>query len=178
MKKLLIVVDYQVDFVTGSLGFEKAISLEDGIYNKVKEYLENKDNVVFTYDTHLEDYLSTREGKYLPVEHCIKGTDGHKLYGKLREFENNKNIHHVTKYSFGLSPVEVVKLYKEIGNVDEIEVVGIVTDICVISNVVMFQAQYINAEIIVNKNLCASFDEDKHNKALDILGSLQVQVVE
>lgn len=179
MKKLLIVVDYQVDFVDGNLGFEQAVLLEDGIYKKVTQYLENNDNIIFTYDTHSkEDYLQTREGKYLPIEHCIKGTEGHDYYGKLKEFKDNTNIKHIEKYAFGVSPQQVVKISEEIGDIDQIEIMGVVTDICVLSNIVMFQSQYTNAEIIVNKNLCASNDPEKHIKAFEVLNSLQVQVVE
>ncbi len=80
MKKLLVVIDYQNDFVNGALGFKKAEQLEEGIYNKVKEYLNAGDNVIFTYDTHTKEYLNTREGKNLPVSHCIINTKGHDLW--------------------------------------------------------------------------------------------------
>ena len=79
MKKLLVVIDYQNDFVNGTLGFEKAISLENGIYDKVNKYLKENNKVLFTYDTHLDNYLDTREGKNLPVVHCLRGTEGHGL---------------------------------------------------------------------------------------------------
>ena len=83
MKKLLVVVDYQNDFVSGSLGFPKAAQLEEAIIKKIEDYRAAGDDVVFTLDTHGPDYLSTQEGKNLPVEHCIKGTDGWQLYGKV-----------------------------------------------------------------------------------------------
>ena len=97
MKRVLVVVDYQKDFVDGALGFEKAKEIEEGIYEKVNSYLSKGDKVVFTYDTHTEDYLATREGKNLPVTHCILNTEGHELYGKLSEFINNKNTIHINK---------------------------------------------------------------------------------
>ena len=86
MSKLLVVIDYQKDFVDGALGFEKAATLEQGIYQKVTKYLEEGYKVMFTYDTHYQEYLQTREGKNLPVPHCIKGTEGHELYGSLKDF--------------------------------------------------------------------------------------------
>lgn len=177
MKKLLVVIDYQNDFVKGALGFKKSEVLEDGIYKKVKEYLKSGDNVVFTYDTHTNGYLNTREGKNLPVSHCIINTEGHKLYGKLKEFKDDKNIIHINKYSFGISPKDMINLSNKIGDdIEYIEIVGVVTNICVVSNVVIFQSQYINADISVDASLCASFDESLHEKTLDVIESLQVKV--
>lgn len=178
MKKLLVVIDYQNDFVNGSLGFEKAETLENNIYNKVKAFLNDGHNVVFTYDTHNEEYLNTREGKNLPIIHCIDNTIGHELYGKLKDFKNEDNTIHINKYSFGIEPKEMVKLSEKIGeDIDYIEIVGIVTNMCVISNVVILQSQYRNAEIVVDASLCASFDDDLHKKALDVIESLQVKVI-
>ncbi len=176
MKKLLVVIDYQNDFVNGALGFKKAEQLEEGIYNKVKEYLNAGDNVIFTYDTHTKEYLNTREGKNLPVSHCIINTKGHDLYGKLQEFKDNKNITHINKHSFGISPKDMINIVEKIGeDIGYIEIVGVVTNICVLSNVVTFQSQYINAEISVDASLCASFDEGLHEKTLDVIESLQVK---
>ncbi len=178
MTKLLVVVDYQNDFVDGTLGFIKAKTLEMPIYNKVNEYLKNEDKVLFTYDTHYENYLDTREGKSLPISHCIKDTDGHMLYGKLNEFINSKTTLHYNKEGFGIDPTDMVKLASEIGkDINEIELVGVVTNMCVISNVIMFQSQYRNAEIIVDGRLCASFNDELHEKALDVIESLQVKVI-
>ena len=178
MKKLLVVIDYQNDFVNGSLGFKKAEELEDGIYNKVKKYLNEGHSVVFTYDTHTKEYLNTREGKNLPVSHCIINTEGHELYGKLKEFKEDSNTIHINKYSFGISPQEIIRLSEKLGdNIEQIEFVGVVTNICVISNIVILQSQYINADILVDASLCASFDEELHEKALDVMEGLQVKVI-
>lgn len=178
MGKLLVVIDYQKDFVDGALGFEKATTLEEGIYNKVKEYLKAGNKVIFTNDTHFEDYLQTREGKNLPVNHCLRGSEGHKLYGRLREFSNVENTLHYEKRGFGISPKDMIKIAEEIGEeVEEIQLVGVVTNICVISNVVLFQSQYRNAEIIVDGSLCASFDPSLHEKALDVIEGLQGKVI-
>ncbi|MEI3535450.1 MAG: isochorismatase family protein [Bacilli bacterium] len=82
-KRLLIVVDYQNDFVDGALGFEKAKELEPYLVNLIEEYKKNNDDIIYTMDTHQENYLQTEEGKYIPVVHCIRGTKGHELYGKI-----------------------------------------------------------------------------------------------
>ncbi|MEG1002347.1 MAG: isochorismatase family cysteine hydrolase [Clostridium sp.] len=177
MGRLLVVVDYQNDFVKGALGFEDAKSLEDKIFDKVKTYLKNGDKVLFTYDTHFDNYLETREGKNLPIKHCICGSDGHALYGKLKQFKNIDNTIHYNKEAFGISPDSMICLYEEIGEVKEIEFVGIVTNMCVISNVVMFQSQYKNANIIVDGKLCSSFNMELHNKSLDVIEGLQVKVI-
>lgn len=170
MKKLLIIVDYQNDFVDGSLGFEKARTLEDGILNKTKEY-EN-DEIIYTLDTHTEDYLSTHEGKSLPVPHCIKGTDGHKLYGKVADALKDKKC--FEKNTF---PSLELANYLNGKNYDIIELCGLVSNICVLSNAVMAKSACPNAEIIVNSHLTASADNEIHQKALDILRSLFITVI-
>ena len=190
MFKLLVVVDYQNDFVDGALGFPKAKTLEEGIYNKVKWYLDNGYPVVFTLDTHDKNYLSTREGKHLPVVHCVRGTTGHEVYGKLKEFVGNTNCCFIKKESFGVSQQSILDyfdqtLHNHYGRVDfnnedgkyQIELVGVATNICVISNAVMFQTAFPDAQIIVDASLCASFDDSLHEKALDVMEGLQINVV-
>lgn len=178
MEKVLVVIDYQNDFVNGSLGFKIAEELENGIYQKVISYLKDGHKVIFTYDTHSENYLETREGKNLPILHCRMNTEGHRLYGKVNEFVNDENTIHLNKYSFGISPQEIIRLSEKLGdNIEQIEFVGVVTNICVISNIVMFQSKYINSEIIVDASLCASFDKKLHEKALDVMEGLQVKVI-
>lgn len=176
MSDILVVVDYQKDFVDGSLGFEKAVDIESGIYNKVKSYLDKDKKVIFTYDTHGENYMKTREGRKLPVPHCYDGSEGHKLFGKLREFEKEENTIHIKKKSFGIDPADMVNLREKLGEVENIEIVGVVTDICVISNIVTFQSTFVEANVIVDSKLCASFDEEKHSKALSVAESLQATV--
>lgn len=176
MKKILVVVDYQKDFVDGALGFPKAKELEVGIYTKVNSYLDEGNTVIFTYDTHEENYLQTREGKNLPIVHCIDKTEGHDLYGRLKEFKNRKNTIHINKASFGIDPTDMIMLRDKLGEIDDIEIVGVVTDICVISNVVTFQSTFVNATITVDSNLCASFNDEKHKKALDVMESIQAKI--
>lgn len=144
----------------------------------MKKYLDNGDKVVFTYDTHFDNYLETREGKSLPVPHCYINTEGHELYKKLNEFAGTPNILHYNKNAFGIAPKSMLKIASELGKyLDEIESVRVVTNMCVISNVITFQAQYINANLNVDGTLCASFDESLHNKALDVIETLSVKAI-
>ena len=161
MKKCLVVVDYQNDFVSGSLGFEKAKELDSEIANLIEKYHNNSDDVVFTLDTHYDDYMNTNEGKSLPVPHCIKGTIGHNLYGKVS--------HSVKESDFE---------YLKNNRYSSIELVGVVTNICVISNAVIAKIAQPETEIIVNKNLVASNDDKLNDEALSVMSSFQIKITE
>ena len=156
MKKLLIVVDFQKDFVDGSLGFEKAVKLDDLIYNKILEYKNNNDDIIYTFDTHDDDYFETMEGKKLPILHCQKGDLGHQLYGKVKDlFDKEKDIY-FEKPTF--PSLELANYLKDKDYTD-VEVCGLVSNICVLTNVVMVKAALPNASIVVDKSLTDSFDE-------------------
>ena len=172
-KKLLIVVDYQKDFVDGSLGFPKAVELEDAIYNKIVEYKEKGEEVIFTYDTHHEQYLSTQEGRKLPVEHCIKGTEGWELYGRINSLKAQEDVS-FEKVTFGSL---ALANYLKDRAFDSIELVGLVSNICVISNGVLAKAALPEAEIIVDANCTASFDDAMNDKVLDVMEGLQFKVI-
>lgn len=180
MKKLLVVVDYQKDFVDGALGFPGAEAIDEGIAKTIQHYLAEGDNVLFTFDTHGENYLESREGRALPVPHCLDGSEGWRLYGRVQEqcCETcaNHQIWQVRKPTFGMSPADLVRLAEQIGEVREILVVGVVTNMCVISNAIMLQAQWPEAQITVDASLCRSFDPVLHDKALDVMQGLQMQV--
>lgn len=171
MKRLLIVVDYQNDFVNGSLGFPGAADLDDGIAKRIEEYKDNE--VIYTLDTHYDDYLTTREGKGLPVPHCIKGSVGHELYGKAAGLLNGKKCFEKNTFP----SLEMAK-YLEKNDYDVIELCGLVSNICVLSNAVMARSACPNAEIIVNARLTASADSDLHEKALDVLKGLFITVTD
>ncbi|MEA5012789.1 MAG: isochorismatase family cysteine hydrolase [Angelakisella sp.] len=175
MSKVLVVVDFQKDFVDGALGFAKAQTLEEGIAAKVADAVANNQPVVFTLDTHGEDYLETREGRHLPVPHCTKGDAGWRLYGKLEKYmeEDHKNVFLAPKYSFGAQNFSFLKQF----NPTEIELVGVVTNMCVISNAVILQTAFPQAEITIDSSLCASFDDSMHQKALDIMAGLQMNIL-
>lgn len=181
MKKLLAVIDYQNDFVTGSLGFAQAQEIDTGIADLVQRYLAQGAPVLFTYDTHTDQYLQTREGRALPVPHCLDGTSGWRLYGQTqlicRDTCATHQIHTIHKKSFAMSPADAMRLQADIGEIDHILIVGVVTNICVISNAVMLQASWPEAQITVDAALCRSFNPDLHEKALDVMDGLQIQVI-
>lgn len=175
MKKMLVVIDYQNDFVDGALGFSGAEDLDHAISEKVRAY--GAGNVFYTLDTHTEDYLNTREGKNLPVVHCVKGTQGWQVYGETKSALEEVHAVGFCKESFGLAATEDV-LDKLPAYVDEIELVGLVSNICVLSNAVVFQTLYPQATIKVSPALTKSFDEELHAATLAVLKGLQVNVTE
>ena len=181
MNKLLAVIDYQNDFVTGSLGFDGAAAIDGGIAHQAQAYLAQGDHVLFTYDTHDDLYLVTREGRALPSPHCNPKEQGWRLYGKTQELccETcaNHQIHNICKHTFGMPPSELTKLGSELPDLKEIMVVGVVTNMCVISNAALLQAQWPEAQIIVDASLCRSFDPVLHEKALDVMQGLQMTVI-
>lgn len=171
--KALVVVDYQNDFVNGSLGFAGAELLEPIIVGKIEEYRKKGGRIIFTLDTHGEDYLETAEGGKLPVKHCIKGTEGHKLYGKVAECVCEDDIV-ITKGTFG--SLELAALLKDM-NFKEVELCGLVTDICVVTNAVLAKAALPESRVIVDGRACASFDNEKHKAALEVMKSVQIDVI-
>lgn len=180
-KRLLAIIDYQNDFVCGSLGFSGAEKLDEGIAQRAQEYLAMGDPVLVTYDTHGENYLETREGRTLPVPHCQPDTEGWRLYGKTQELISGTCctglLYPVRKTTFGIAPETLVALKKEIGDLDEILLVGLVSNMCVMANVCTLQAAWPEAQIIVDASLCASFDSALHEKTLDVMQGMQVQVI-
>jgi nicotinamidase/pyrazinamidase len=173
MKNLLIVVDYQKDFVDGSLGFPGAEGLDQRIAEKIRAYRERGDDVVFTLDTHADNYDETLEGRNLPVRHCIEGSPGWGLYGETaRAFAQGDRV--FKKPTFPSRELADWLAGKPYGR---IELVGLVSHICVLSNAVMAKAALPEAEIAVDAACTASYDPVLHEKALDILEGLQIRVV-
>ncbi len=173
MKRCLIVVDYQVDFVSGSLGNADAMALDAGIAALIRERRAAGYDILFTFDTHEENYLSTREGRYLPVPHCIRGTEGHALYGQVaREQQAEDGV--FCKETFGSKG-----LYEHLRRTGygRIELCGVVTNICVISNAVLAKTALPEADVAVHGKLCASNDPALHQAALDVMASLQVDIL-
>lgn len=173
MGKLLIVVDMQNDFVDGALGFDGADGIIDGIASKIREYKEAGDEVVYTLDTHFENYSDTQEGRNLPVTHCIKGSEGHDLVPALKDLLADCVC--FEKPTFGS-----LKLGNYINSnedrYDTIEICGLVSNICVISNAVVAKAAAPEAEIIVDSALTDSFDKKLDAETFDILRGIQVTV--
>ena len=174
MNRYLFVIDYQNDFVDGALGFPGAELLDEKISAKVRAY--GKDHVLFTRDTHFDNYLSTRECRLLPVTHCIRGTRGWELYGETAVACAEVKAPAIDKLVFGMdvSDPAVAAVLPE--SADEIELVGLVSNICVVSNACVLQAKYPEARIIVDASLTASMDPGMHEKVLDVLEGFQVMV--
>ena len=174
MSKLLIVVDYQNDFVAGALGFEAARALEDPIADMVKQVLAEGGRVLFTRDTHQPDYLNTREGKFLPVPHCIKGTDGWHLYGRLAVYESITlpGITILDKPTFGSAQIAPASRTLCGGDPEEILICGVVTNICVVSNAIVLHTNFLNSRITVLQDLCAAPDPADHQNALRLLAGM------
>lgn len=171
--KLLIVVDYQKDFVDGALGFDGAENLDLRIAAKIKAYHEANDAVVFTFDTHRKNYLKTQEGRKLPVEHCICGTEGWMLYGETGKQQGEEDLC-FQKPTF--PSLELADYITE-EEFESIELVGLVSHMCVLSNAVMAKSAAPEAEIIIDASCTDSFDKELHEKALDLMEALQMTVV-
>ena len=173
MKKVLIVVDFQNDFVDGALGFEGANKLDSIIEEKIKNYLNSGHDLLFTLDTHYENYLETQEGKRLPIKHCIKGSKGHELYGNVAKYRNQaKKV--FEKNTFG--SLELGNFLAQ-ANYDEIEIAGLVTNMCVISNAIIAKAALPEARIILDRKASMSFNKDLHDKTFDVLEGMQVDII-
>ena len=165
--KYLIVVDMQKDFITGSLGSELAEKIVPYVVEKVKNF---DGKVIFTRDTHFADYMKTQEGKKLPVEHCIKGTDGWNIPKDI--LRNNNNV--IEKYTFG--SVDLFEKLKKINNIESIELIGLCTDICVVSNALLAKANFPNIQITVDSTCCAGVTPESHNKAIDTMKMCQIDI--
>ena len=174
MNRYLFVIDYQNDFVDGALGFPGAEKLDEKIAQKVRAY--GKGRVLFTRDTHFDNYLSTREGKNLPVVHCIKGTPGWEVYGETARALREVEAPGIDKLVFGMDVTDPATAAVLPESADEIELVGLVSNICVVSNAVVLQSRYPEATIMVDAACTDSFDKTLHQKVLDVLEGFQVKV--
>ncbi len=178
MKKLLVVVDYQKDFVNGALGFPGAENLLPGISKAVEDTIAQDGYVLFTRDTHEENYLDTREGRHLPISHCIKGTSGHSLFGDLRFYEKNimPKVAFLDKPTFGSADITGSAQQLCGGAPDIIEVCGVVTDICVLSNALILHTGFPLAKLIILADLCGSGNKENEQKALDLLKGMGLEI--
>lgn len=181
--KILVVIDAQVDFITGALRNEEAIKAVPNIVNKINNF--DGDYIFVTMDTHNEDYLNSKEGKKLPVKHCVKGTDGWKLQEDIKkalldfDAKEKKNVMYFYKPTFGSIDLQnFVEMDEEFEGELEIEYVGFCTDICVVSNVLMEKALlYDRANITVDASCCAGVTPEKHKAALETMKSCQINVI-
>ena len=174
MKKILIVVDMQKDFVDGALGTKEAVAIVGNVVNKIETF---DGDIIVTYDTHPENYMETQEGKNLPVAHCIKGTDGWKLDSKVQSAIDKREYKVIEKPTFGST--ELPEYIKANYNPDEIEIelIGLCTDICVVSNALLLKANFLETKISVDASCCAGVTVDSHNAALTTMKMCQVNVI-
>ena len=168
--KLLIVVDMQNDFIDGALGTKEAVQIVEAVKSKVQAALQNGWNVIYTRDTHTEDYMNTQEGKNLPVIHCVKGTDGWEISNKV--YEEGCMI--MVKPSFG--SLELADWVAEQENAEEIELIGLCTDICVISNAMILKARLPEVKISVDASCCAGVTPESHENALNAMKMCQIAI--
>jgi nicotinamidase-related amidase len=175
MNRILVVVDMQKDFVTGCLGSEEAKSILPAVVEKVQEF---EGEVVFTRDTHREDYLNTQEGKNLPVKHCVQGTDGWELMPELEKLRVKRNAVVFDKSTFGSTALGawMVKRHAE-KPIDQIVLLGVCTDICVISNALLLKAYLPEVPVAVDGACCAGVTPESHKRALLAMKSCQVEIL-
>ena len=174
--KVLVIVDMQEDFVRGSLANSAAVNIINPIKERIAAARQNKEMVIFTQDTHMDDYLDTLEGKKLPIEHCIYGTEGWEI---IPEFKDEAALC-VLKPTFGsfdlISRIETIA--KAMNEEVEIELTGVCTDVCVVSNCLILRAAFPNSKITVNGNLCAGTTKENHDAALITMKNCQIDVIE
>ncbi len=164
--KTLIVIDMQNDFITDALGTAEAVKILPAVKAKIDEYVKNGDRIIFTRDTHTEDYMSTSEGKHLPVPHCIMGTKGWEIADGLY-IEGCEIIDKPTFGWMGWGKYEF----------DEIELCGLCTDICVVSNALILKAMFPDVEISVDAKCCAGVTPESHEAALVTMRMCQINVM-
>ncbi len=175
MRKVLIVVDMQNDFVTGALRNEEAIAIVPNVVKKVKEERAKDTDIIFTRDTHKEDYMNTEEGRNLPVPHCIYKTEGWEIIDELKELADDSIV--VDKVTFGSRDLGQMLLDKDMEKrITELELIGICTDICVISNALLAKAFLPNIPISVDKSCCAGVTIESHNTALEAMKACHIKI--
>ena len=170
---VLSVVDMQNDFVSGALGTPEAFDIVPYVVGRVVDGRNRGEEILFTRDTHEEDYLRTQEGKKLPVPHCVRGTEGWEIIPQLREYEGQP----IDKPTFG--SMELPEAARALcgGEPEEIALCGVVTNICVVSNAVVLHSAFLSSTITVLKDLCGTGDNAMGQKALDLLTGMGYRVV-
>lgn len=172
--KILLVIDMQNDFIDGSLGTKEALSIVPHVIKKINSYDPN--HVYATRDTHPKDYLNTQEGKYLPVEHCIINTDGWQLQKDISQLIQKDHIY--DKPTFG--SIQLAEKMSELAQKEpiEIEIIGLCTDICVVSNALLIKAYLPEIKISIDPSCCAGVTPEKHQAAIETMKSCQIQIIE
>ena len=174
MRKMLIVIDMQNDFIDGSLGTAEAEAIVEAVKAKIQSY--PAENIIATMDTHEEDYMNTQEGRNLPVEHCIRGSHGWEIREELKALLQDAKIYE--KPTFG--SVDLAKDIRALSENEEIELelVGLCTDICVVSNALLLKAFMPEVKIAVDASCCAGVTPESHEAALATMRSCQIEIRE
>ena len=173
MRKILIVIDMQNDFIDVALGTKEALTIVDAVKEKIKSYPVS--DVIATMDTHGDNYMDTQEGKYLPVPHCIKGSEGWQIRPDIMELLAGAKIYE--KPTFGSTALaEDLKALSQKEAI-ELELIGLCTDICVVSNALLLKAFMPEVKISVDARCCAGVTPEKHLAALETMKSCQIQLV-
>lgn len=171
MKKILAVIDMQNDFIDGALGTKEAEQITGRVRAKVDKYLSEKDTVIYTRDTHTENYMNTQEGRNLPVIHCVQGTPGWEIAKDVFV----KGCPVIDKPSFG--SLELAEYVAKLDQVESIELIGLCTDICVISNAMILKARFPEIPIMVDASCCAGVSPESHENALAAMKMCQIQII-
>ena len=173
MRKILIVIDMQNDFIDGALGTGEAVSIVEAVKEKIRSYPSG--DVMATMDTHGENYLETQEGRMLPVVHCIRGTEGWKIRADVAALLGDARV--FKKPSFG--SMRLAEVLKKLSREEEIELelIGLCTDICVVSNALLLKAAMPEVRISVDASCCAGVTPENHRAALETMRSCQICVV-
>ncbi len=175
MKNVLVVVDMQKDFVDGSLGTKEATAIVEAVVEKVKAF---DGEVIFTRDTHFDNYMESQEGKNLPVVHCVKDTEGWELIPELKALCEARGSKCYDKPTFGCTVLaEDLKKEYEAGEIASVELVGLCTDICVVSNALLIKAFMPELPVSVDSACCAGVTPEKHEAALETMRSCQISVI-
>lgn len=170
-KNVLVVVDMQNDFIDGSLGTKEAEAIVADVAREIKDF---SGEVIFTRDTHGDNYLQTQEGKNLPVKHCIKNTEGWQLHPMLRELAEGCTV--IDKPAFG--SLTLAQYIKGQGTPDSIFLIGLCTDICVISNAMILKAAFPETEIYIDSRCCAGTTPENHQNALNAMKICQIHILD
>ena len=175
MKEFLIVVDMQKDFVDGALGTAEAVAIVPAVARKIKGF---SGEIFITLDTHSEDYMNTLEGENLPVPHCIKGTEGWQPDKSVAEALENKQHTVVEKITFGATNLPALIEKAAAGEDFKIEILGLCTDICVVSNALILKAAFPEKSIAVHRNMCAGVTPESHEAALLTMKMCQIEIID
>lgn len=175
MKKILVVIDMQNDFIDGALGTKEAEAIVKNVIAKIKSY--KSATVYATRDTHQKNYLKTQEGKYLPVKHCIEGTDGWQINKDVAAALKKVNAKIIDKPAFGSRELAELLAAENKIELCQVELVGLCTDICVVSNALMIKGLSPEMPIAVDASCCAGVTPEKHNAAIETMRSCQIEII-